>query len=230
MHWNWMFSSRQRKKMAVAMGLILIVVMLANWFVSYTIQQVNNQFKSVYQDRLVPASQMANILERYYQNQLLLEQHLQNNQNEDKDSLVKLWQANTAVIEGLIQQFETTYLTDQEAVHLRNFKQAVANLQQTQVQILFYSRAGDKNAAVQLNKAQYTGQFQQLLAPLHLLISLQEEVGHELYLSADRKVKSLKIISYMVIAMAVLIALIVGTLLQRGGGMDIVKHQKFQLN
>lgn len=230
MSWNWMFSNKQRRKIAIALGVVLVVIMLANWFVNFTIQQVDNQFKSVYQDRLVPASYMTAILERYYQNQLLLEQHLQSAEAAEQDSLSALWETNTAAVGALIQQFETTYLTDQEAVYLKQFKRAVADLQQIQEQILVNSSNNDKAAALKLHRAQNQGQFQLLLTPLHELITLQEQVGHELYLSADRKVKSMKVLSYTVIAMAVFVALIVGTLLQTNNKLANIKPQNYHLN
>lgn len=230
MTWSWSVSNRQKRKIGIALGVVLIIILLANWFVNYTIQQVDNQFKSVYQDRLVPASYMTEILERYYQNQLLLEQHLQIQGEAKQDSISALWEANTAAIDGLIQRFETTYLTEQEVIFLKNFKQAVADLQHIQVQVLAYSRDNNKAWALKLHKTQNLGQFQRLLAPLHDLISLQEKVGHELYLSADRKVKSMKVMSHVVIAMAVTIALIAGALLQSNRRISIRNPQKFHLN
>lgn len=230
MSWNWVFSNGQRRRIGITLGVVLVVIMLANWFVSYTIQQVDNQFKSVYQDRLVPASYMTEILERYYKNQLLLEQHLQAQTGTSQDSIGALWNSNTAAIDALIQKFETTYLTEQEAIYLKNFKHAVNDLQQIQEQVLVFSSAGQKQEALLLHKAQNKGQFQRLLGPLHELISLQEQIGHELYLSADRKVKSMKVTSYMVIALAIFIALIAGTLLQTNRKINTIKPQKFHLN
>jgi hypothetical protein len=228
--WNWFISNRQKRKFGSALGIVLIIIMLATWFVNFTIQEVDNQFKSVYQDRLVPAAYMTEILERYYQNQLLLEQHLQSGSEAKQDSLANLWQINIIANSTLIRQFETTYLTKQEAIYLKNFKQAVKDLQLIQEQILAYSRNNDKQAAFLLYKEQNQGQFQRLLSPLHDLITLQEQVGHELYLSADRKVKSMKLTSYMVIAMSVIIALIAGALLQANRSINIRKPQKYHLN
>ena len=230
MTWNWAFSNSQRATISIALGVVLLVILLANWFVSYTMQQIDHQFKSVYQDRLVPASYMSDILERYYQNQLLLEQHIQAEEENTQDSIQALYLANTTAISAHIQKFETTYLTEQETLYLQDFKQAVLELQLIQEKVLTNSRKGNRAAAHKLLKAQNRVQFQQLLTPLHSLISLQEKVGYELYQSADRQVKSLKVLSYIVIALAVTIALIIGTLLQANRRIKFLKPQKFHLN
>lgn len=230
MTWNWFFSNSQRRQIGMALGVVLVVILFANWFVGYTMQQVDLQFKSVYQDRLVPASYMSDILERSYQNQLLLERHLQTQQVQEMDNIHATWQQNSAAIGNVIRKFETTYLTEQENIYLNDFKQDLTKLEETQKQIFSLSSSNNKPAAQQAYRGENLQQFQKLLAPLHNMISLQEKVGHELYLSADRQVKSLKVLSYVVIAIAIFIALIIGTLLQTNRKINSIKPQNFQLN
>lgn len=230
MSWSWGFSNSQRQRISIAFGGVLVIIMLASWFVSYTMQQVDSQFKSVYQDRLVPASYMSDIMERSYQNQLLLERHLQIQQSQEMDNIRTLWHTNTAAIDVVIQKFETTYLTDQEAMYLKEFKQSLEDLKQTQQQVMQLSDLNSKTAAQQVYQIQNQEQFEQILVPLHNMIKLQEEVGHDLYLSADRQVKSLKVLSYIVIAIAVIVTLLIGTLLQTNRKIKSIKPQKYQLN
>jgi hypothetical protein len=230
MTWNWVFSSNQRARIGLALGVVLLIIIIANWFVGYTMQQVDNQFKSVYQDRLVPASYMTEILERSYQNQLLLERHLQTQQTDEKNAIRSLWLTNKAVVADVVQKFETTYITDQEAVFLKEFKNSLLELEQTQKQLLALSDQRNQAGALQLYQTFNQQNFQHFLVPLHNIIKLQEEVGHELYLSADRQVKSLKVISYIVIAIAVFIALIIGTLLQTSHKLNSIKYQNYKLN
>ncbi|MDX5420712.1 MAG: MCP four helix bundle domain-containing protein [Hymenobacteraceae bacterium] len=227
---SWSFRIKHRDKMALAFGCVFLIIVLANWFVSYSMSQVSGQFKSVYQDRLVPALDISAILERYYQNRMLLEEHIIAGDPAEQAQLEKQIKTNLHEIDSLHAKFEATYLTNQESKDLHIYKAAIGGLTKVQNETLELSRRGDKAAAITLYKTQGNETFQELLRPLHALSQLQEQVGHELYASADRQMKSLKVLSYMVIGMAVFLALIVGTLLQSTRKITNIKPQKFHLN
>lgn len=69
--------NKERQKTALALCAVFVIIVLANWWVSYSMTRVSSQFASVYHDRLVPALDIAAMQERYYQNRMLLEEHLQ---------------------------------------------------------------------------------------------------------------------------------------------------------
>jgi hypothetical protein len=227
---NWVFRIRQREKIALALGSVFVIIILANWFVSYSIGEVSKQFRSVYQDRLVPSLDISQMLERYYQNRMYLEEHVIAESITEKDSLSRLLDANTEEINVLVKKFENTYLIDQESAELAKYKIQFAKLVKVQDQVLELSRAGNRTAALQLSHTKGHEAFQNLLEPLHHLIQVQGEVGQELYESADRKVKALEILSYLVIGLAVLLALIVGTLLQGSQKLKNIKPQNYHMN
>ncbi|MFD2244867.1 MCP four helix bundle domain-containing protein [Pontibacter ruber] len=227
---NWVFRIRQREKLALALGSVFVIIILANWFVSYSIGEVNKQFRSVYQDRLVPSLDISQMLERYYQNRMYLEEHVLTGSIAEKDSIRQLLSSNTRAIDSLVQKFESTYLIEQESTDLANYKVQFAALVRIQEQVMQLSRAGNHPAALQLSHTKGHAAFQNLLVPLHNLIEVQGEVGQELYESAERNVKTLKILSYLVIGLAVLLALIVGTLLQGSRKLKEIKPQNYHMN
>ena len=74
---NRIIKNKERQKIAIALCAVFVIIVLANWWVSHSMTQVSSQFASVYHDRLVPALDLAAMQERYYQNRMLLEEHLE---------------------------------------------------------------------------------------------------------------------------------------------------------
>ncbi len=227
---SWSFESKQRNKIALAFAAIFVIIVLANWFVSYTMERVGRNFQSVYQDRLVPSLDISEILERFYQNRMLLEEHIMAEDPALHPGLQQHIVANTQTIDSLATKFEHTYLVDKELEELAAYKKQFGKLVQVQDRILSLSAQGNKAEAQNLYRTSGQEAFQGLLEPLHALIRVQGDVGQELYQSADRSVKMLKVLSYLVIGLAVIVALIVGTLLQTSRRLNNVKPQKFHLN
>lgn len=227
---KWVYSIKKRDQVAFALGSVFAIIILVNWFASYSIDQVNNQFRSVYQDRLVPSLDISEVMERYYQNRIYLEEHVLSDAKQKQDSLEKLVQANTLQIDSLIDKFETTYLVERESAGLAQYKERFYTLVKVQDQILTLSSNGNKDQAKQLSRTKGHEAFLHLLEPLHELIRLQGEVGQELYESAERQVKTLKVLSYLVIGLSVFIALLVATLLQTTRKLNNIKPQNYRMN
>lgn len=227
---NWAYRITKRDKVAFALGSVFAIIILANWFASYSIGLVSNQFREVYHDRLVPSLVISDVMERYYQNRLILEDHILSTTAAEQDSLHQTVLANTQEIEALINQFEKTHLVERENVGLAAYKEQFNHLVGVQDEILKLSAQGEKTEAQQLYTSIGHKAFLRLLEPLHELIAVQGEVGKELYQSADRQVKTLKVLSYLVIAMSVFIALLVATLLQATRKLKNIKPQNYHLN
>ncbi|NDK54391.1 hypothetical protein GWO68_00535 [Pontibacter sp. BT213] len=227
---SWSFGLKQRNKIALAFATIFVIIVLANWFVSYTMERVGRNFQSVYQDRLVPSMDISEILERYYQNRMLLEEHVMAEDISQHKRLRQQITTNAQTIDSLAKKFENTYLVDKELQELATYKVQFRKLVDIQDRILNLSAQGQKAEARQLYRTEGQEAFQDLLTPLHALIRVQGDVGQELYQSADRSVKMLKVLTYLVIGLAVIVALIVGTLLQTSRKLNTVKPQKFNLN
>ena len=227
---NWAYNIHERNKVAIALCAVFVIIVLANWWTSFSMQQVNSQFKSVYQDRLVPSLNITAMQERYYQNLILLEDHMETQSEEQELQLHANFMQNLAEVDSLLAKYQTSYLTQKEATDLQKLKSAVKKLTQLQLKALDLSHTRDKAAAATMYKSEVVPAFNQMLLPLHALSQLQQEVGQELYTSAERQLNSLKTLSYLIIAMAVILALLVGTLLQTSRKLKNIKPQNYHLN
>jgi hypothetical protein len=222
--------NKERQRIAMALSAVFLIIVLANWWVSYSMTQVSSQFESVYQDRLVPALDIAAMQERYYQNRMLLEEHLKTDEQSQQKRLEERLRQHALEIDSLSAKYEATYLTNQEAKDLQEYKEAVSYLTKVQQQAIELSREGNKAAAATLYKAEVVPAFNELLMPMHALSKLQQDVGHELYASAEQQLLSLKMLSYLVIGLAVILAVLVGVLLQHNRKVVKIKPQQFHLN
>lgn len=227
---SWSFRVKQRDKIAIALGAIFLVIVLANWFVNYNVSQISGQFRSVYEDRLVPALDISAITELNYKNHMLLEEHILSNDQPTKEILQLQIARNQQEIDSIVIKFEATYLTKQEGQDLRDYKKAQIQLIAIQKTILDLSVRNNAVTAKNTYNTLGKEKFQELLGPLHALSQLQETVGHELYASADRSINAIRILSYLVIGMAVIISLLVSTLLQTSRKLTAIKQQNFHLN
>ncbi len=227
---SWSIGLNQRNKIALALGVIFLVIMVANWFVSYSMKTIGSQFKSVYEDRLVPAIDISAIVERSYKNQLLLEQHILETDTAIKDRLANQIISNQQEVDSILVKFESTYLTSMEYQSLENYKKARQELLLVQKGIL--SQSGNLNtvAAKESYNTDGSASFQHLLKPLHELSVIQGKVGYDLFDSAERQMNFLKLLSTLVIAMALIIALLVATLLQTSRKLNSIAQQNYHLN
>ena len=227
---DWTIGLRQRDKISLALGFIFAVIVLSNWFMSYSMKLIGHQFKSVYEDRLVPALDISAIVERSYQNHLLLEQHILETDTLRKCRLGDKIITNQQQIDSILVKFEGTLLTGAERQSLENYKQARQKLLAVQKVILSQSGNQNTNAAKVSYNTAGSASFQHLLTPLHELSKIQGTVGHELLDSAEHQMNLIKVLSTLIIAMAVIIALLVATLLQTSRKLNSIKQQNFRLN
>ena len=102
--------------------------------------------------------------------------------------------------------------------------------QQLQRQLITLRNTQNQEIAINLYQQQGQVIFTHVLEPLHLLLKLQEEVGQTLHQAANQQVKALKTLSYLVIALAVFLALFITTLLQTSRKLKHLKPQQFNLN
>ncbi|MCJ8163633.1 MCP four helix bundle domain-containing protein [Pontibacter sp. E15-1] len=227
---NKTISNRQRYKIALALCAIFVIIVLANWWVSYSMTRVSRQFASVYHDRLVPALDLAAMQEHYYQGMTLLERHLQAPDPGQQRQLEAQLRQHHTDIDSIAAKYEATYLTPRETTVLQQYKAAANRLMEVQLKTVRLSSAAETSAAVKLREQKVDPAFMAVLNPLHALRQLQQEVGHDLYASAGQQLNTLKMLSYLVIALAVVLALLVGVLLQNNRRGILIKPQKFNLN
>src|SRR5688572_19048080 len=108
---------KNKAKSIITLYVMIVVVMLINFFVRRSYDDLDKTITSIYSDRLMPANYLFKINDHLYQKKLLLEEHEVLNGSDQK----QLDQHNS-VIAGLMKEYETTYLTTSERQQWLGFK------------------------------------------------------------------------------------------------------------
>ncbi len=113
-----MFNLFQKKaKSVITLYLVIVVVMLINFFVRKGYDDLDRTISSIYSDRLVPAGYLFKINDHLYQKKMLL----QSKSVLDVSDRTQINQHNS-IIAGLIKEYETTFLTKKEKQQWEGFK------------------------------------------------------------------------------------------------------------
>lgn len=122
---KWAYSIQQKFKAALLLAIVCAVILITNLLGRHHMDKLNNSFSSVYEDRLVAASYIYMISDHLYQKKLTLD-HRSKLTNFDLRS--KIDSHNDSISE-LLLFYEKTFLTEEEAACLKEFKTNVAALQ-----------------------------------------------------------------------------------------------------
>ena len=164
-----------RKKYRLALGVFLVFILslLSTYLIRRQILAVDQAVISLYQDRLLPARDLACVQERLYQNKLLLQEHLQANSPEIRLRLERQMQGHLQEMTKRMDQVAHTYLVKQEVQSLAHYLRDLRHYRQTQQRMLDLSNDGLKREAALLYMTEGQPLFRQLTRTLQTLAALQ---------------------------------------------------------
>lgn len=211
---KWSFVIRQKMKAALLLGGIMIFIILGSLIARYNMEGINKSFSSIYKDRLIPATTIIYLAENLYGKRLSLEKFLLSDDVRTSEQIASGLKTYDDRIDSLINVFEKTYLVDDEATSLAAFKNRVSEYVLLETMILNLYASGHKSAGKELFEGAGASTFQTTINNLNELTSIQENVGKELMRESKSDMASFGLISFLQIALAVIIGLIVLVLIQ----------------
>lgn len=125
---SWIYSNRQRSKMALGLSVLFSLIIFTNWFMNFSMNRVSGQFDSVYHDRLVPAMDISTMLEHHYESRALLEQFVAVEDAHTQKRLQQSIAVHTAALDSLQYKFKATYLTNKERQYLHQYNRPLSKL------------------------------------------------------------------------------------------------------
>ncbi len=181
----------------------------------YGLNQTNDSFKGVYEDRAVPLGDLALILDRvqrvrlnttmsaYGRNpDIVKERHALNIQRDGE-------------IESTWQKYMATNLTPEEVILADNFSQQWKVYQDSRNRTMAFATAGDYEAAIANLTGDAAAKFDTAHAAIFKLLELQRDESAKEYLEAQNNYQSIFMISATVIGIGIIFAAIIGFLLIR---------------
>lgn len=176
---NWTFVIGPKIKVCVLMAIVMALIVISNLMSRKNINDVNKAIVSIYQDRLIPASDLLYINDLLYQKRFLIEQMLFKPKYSRQQSITELFHHNMA-INNLIAKYEQTQMVDKEFEFLRQFKAQLLNYDQLEKAVITLIQSGELTAAQRMQDVAVRTAHRKTIATLIELNKIQTLVGSEI--------------------------------------------------
>ncbi|WP_372919922.1 MCP four helix bundle domain-containing protein [Salegentibacter sp.] len=218
----------KRKRLILLLSLFFAFILIAELIENKNLQKIDSDFSSLYEDRLIPASQIYALSDLLHEKQLIFEHLNENNFRISPTDLKKIEEENLQ-INKILAEYETTLLVEEEVKHLANFKTNLEAFQEVEAEILYHLENKNFGVAQVLINSRGRKLFNSTNAHLNRLAEIQPEVGRELLADYRSSFGSSSLLYYFKIAITLLFGVFVLRLL---GLVNLVSQpkQKFELN
>lgn len=166
---------RFKIKIAIALTAILLLIFIKSIVDKQNVDELEEAFISVYEDRLVVQEHIFSITEMVFRMRLLVTES--NTMDEYLNVKEKVIDYHTKIL-NVIDDFEKTHLTPMEAEYLAEFKDLITN--KLEIQTYFTSNADDKDIDYQETLRRFDADFERVLTDLRELSNIQLEEGAKL--------------------------------------------------
>ena len=219
------FSLKNKLKIAFLLFCIMCCTLLIRFLEDKSVEKINESFISMYNDRLVPATDLYFIAENlYYKNEILQETLLGNGTVHPSTGMVKMNKHNRK-IDSVINKYELTLLVEQEKSFLNDLKKALTVQQGLESKIL--NMAGIEGRAIYESMGRNAAN--QTLVKLSDLIKIQSKVGHDLIKGSKIFVSGTKVYSTLQVILAIVIGIMIVAIVSASNAVKI-QSEKFNLN
>ncbi|MGA9648911.1 MCP four helix bundle domain-containing protein [Pedobacter sp.] len=218
------FSLKNKLKIAFLLFCIMCCTLLIRFLEDKSVKKINESFISMYNDRLVPATDLYFIAENLYHKSAILQDAMAENAVHQSVNISKINKHNRT-IDSVINKFELTFLVKQEKGFLKDLKEALSAQQEIENRILNLAIADGKKVyeAIGRNAAGKT------LDKLSALIKIQSNVGDELIKDSKIFVSGTKIYSTFQGILAIIIGIMIVSIVSASNAVKI-QNDKFNLN
>lgn len=219
---------RMRILAAILLGVGLSLLIFLNIMSRRSIGQINQSFTSIYNDRLIPATDIFYIMENLYKKRLTMEKFLFSGDSK-KDLSYKDIKMYDQSIDSLILLYEKTYLVDNEFKCLNEFKIAISDYSRVENEILLLIQNGSIAEAKHIFESKGSDSFSSLINNLHDLTLIQSSEGEEIIKSSQTMLSDVRISSSLETAVVLLIIIAVQLVMLTTRKLNF-PYQKFNLN
>jgi len=166
---------RFKIKIAIALTAILLLIFMKSIVDKQNVDELEEAFISVYEDRLVVQEHIFSITEMIFRMRLLVTES--STIDEYMNVKQRVIDYHTQILE-VIDEFEQTNLTPKEAEYLTEFKDLITN--KLEIQTYFTSNNDNKNIDYQETLKSFDSDFERVLTDLRELSNIQLEEGAKL--------------------------------------------------
>lgn len=225
------FSVKQKIRIAALLFAVMTCSILIRFLEDQSVKSMNESFVSMYNDRLIPATDLFYIAENANAKKSLLEEALYSSEHPAGDQMLpteKLKSFN-ATIDSLIRKYKKTLLVKQEKAKLIELQQRLSDNVQAENNILMLLKNRNLASARKLYENKGRASADLAIQKLSELMAIQKQVGQELIKDSAFMVSGSKLYSALQVALAIVIGiLIVGIIF--ASNVVKINNDKFNLN
>lgn len=224
---KWAFAIQRKIRLAIALAIMMLLIILLSLWESYNVNKISKSFRSIYEDRLIPAVDL-----------YLISGHIQNKRNKlvsflftDKISVEEIKNVlslENKQLDTLINKYEKTYLVKAETNHLQNLKKNLKIFERDEL-LLINASLENKEFAKNLYLNTTINFYENIDQDLILLTQVQTQIGKELLAESSKSQSSSSLISQLQIVVAIILGLIIMILIITDKQV-ILKQEKYNLN
>lgn len=224
---KWAFAIQRKIRLAIALAIMMLLIILLSLWESYNVNKISKSFRSIYEDRLIPAVDL-----------YLISGHIQNKRNKlvsflftDKISVEEIKNVlslENKQLDTLINKYEKTYLVKAETNHLQNLKKNLKIFERDEL-LLINASLDNKEFAKNLYLNTTVNFYENIDQDLILLTQVQTQIGKELLAESSKSQSSSSLISQLQIVVAIILGLIIMILIITDKQV-ILKQEKYNLN
>lgn len=216
-------------KIAVLLFCIMACTILIRFLEDKSVKSMNESFVSMYNDRLIPATDLFYVAENAYAKKSMIEEFLNTATEQSFSSAAfkeQLAYYNRA-IDSLIKKYEKTFLVKQEKLIV--LKDGLESTGQIEDKILKFAANRDITNARKLYDQEGRASSKGTIQKLSELMRIQTQVGEELIKDSAFMVSGSKLYSTMQVALAIVIGILIVGIVFTSNVVKI-NNDKFNLN
>lgn len=205
---KWTLVIRQRHKVAVLLASVMALVLVTVLVERKNITDISASVESIYNDRLVPASDIFDLAEQFYYKRFLLEKYLENGQGNITTLKTEL-STHDQQIEALIAKYEKTLLVNDESKGIREVKSNIKLYQSLERSILSLAQSESHQVASDFYEKDAKPVLQATMVHLSKLSDVQTQVGSELL----KKSVGIAAMSRMLLSIQIVLSVVIGMMI-----------------
>ena len=222
---NFRHTIKQKSKIAIFLFGVMVCTLLIRFLEDKSIKEMNNAFISMYNDRLIPATDLFYLAENLYAKRYLIETFTENKFPLTKVELLKKLWDHEANINSLITKYEKTFLTPQEKKHLEELKAQLKKNYELENLRFKDQTSSNKEEFTQQTKAS----FNSIVKKLTELTQLQRKVGEELIKNSNYVASGINFYSNIQFILAIVIGILIVAIVTTSNVVKVA-NDKFNLN
>lgn len=200
------YSIHHKAKPALLLMVVVIIILGSTFLEKRLIKDMNTSVSSIYNDRLIPASELFHINDLMYSKRLLLEKYLWQPSPRNAQQVARQLAAYNAQIAASMKQFENTYLVAEESRSYLAFKTQMNRYNTLEKTLVSASGVMPLPDAAEQEIARV---FKDVHRELVVLSNIQTKVGEELLDGSEALKGSASILSNLQIAIVLILTLVV---------------------